>query len=158
MRRRFDTHSEEETRAAGRELGAALPPSAVVAFSGDLGCGKTAFIRGICESFDCAAQVNSPTFTIINEYTGTRRVTHCDLYRLGSLDDFLQIGLDEILAAEGTVLVEWAERALPLLPLPRYEVGAWHGSDEQHRRFEIRWVENSDESLLFSPAEWTVDA
>ena len=158
MRRQFDTHSEEETRAAGRELAALLPPSAVVAFSGDLGCGKTAFIRGMCEHFDCAAQVNSPTFTIINEYEGTRRVTHCDLYRLSSLDDFLQIGLDEILAAGGTVLVEWAERALPLLPVPRYEVGAWHGASEHHRRFEWRMVHNSDESFLFSPVEWTVDA
>ncbi|MDX9758174.1 MAG: tRNA (adenosine(37)-N6)-threonylcarbamoyltransferase complex ATPase subunit type 1 TsaE [Bacteroidota bacterium] len=157
MRRQFDTHSEEETRAAGRELAATLPPSVVVAFSGDLGCGKTAFIRGMCEAFDCAAQVNSPTFTIINEYTGSRRVTHCDLYRLASLDDFLQIGLDEILAGNGTVLVEWAERAVPLLPFPRYEVGAWHGTDAPHRRFEIRRVNNSDESLLFSPDEWTVD-
>ena len=82
MHERFETHSEEETRTAGRRLAAALPPSALVAFSGDLGSGKTAFIRGMCEFFGCAAQVSSPTFALINEYEGAHRVSHCDLYRL----------------------------------------------------------------------------
>lgn len=153
MRQLFDTYSEEETREAGRKLASSLPDAALVAFSGDLGCGKTAFIRGMCEQFDCAAQVTSPTFTIVNDYAGTRHIAHCDLYRLGSLDDFLQIGLDELFAGDGTVLVEWAERALPILPFPRYEVGAWHGDTETHRRFEIRFVEEEDNSLLFAPAE-----
>ena len=153
MRERFETYSEEETRAAGRRLAALLPDDALVAFSGDLGCGKTAFIRGMCEHFGCERQVTSPTFTIINEYAGSRAVAHCDLYRLGSVEEMLQIGLNELFAGGGIVLIEWAERALPLLPLPRFEVAAWHGESEVQRRFEIRSVEEAHESILFAPAE-----
>jgi tRNA threonylcarbamoyladenosine biosynthesis protein TsaE len=153
MHAHFDSYGEEETRQAGRRLAAALPASALVAFSGDLGCGKTAFIRGMCEEFGCAGQVTSPTFTIVNEYLGTRAVTHCDLYRLDTVEEMRQIGLDECFAGAGTVLVEWAERARAILPLPRYEVAARHGDSELHRRFEIRLVETEALSILFVPAE-----
>ncbi|MFA6235302.1 MAG: tRNA (adenosine(37)-N6)-threonylcarbamoyltransferase complex ATPase subunit type 1 TsaE [Bacteroidota bacterium] len=153
MRERFETHSETETRAAGMRLAAVLPAKALVAFSGDLGCGKTAFIRGMCEHFGCDRQVTSPTFTIINEYAGNRTVTHCDLYRLHGIEEMRQIGLHEFFSDEGIVLVEWAERALPLLPFPRYEVAAWHGDSENQRRFELRFVEEEEDSILFEPAE-----
>ncbi|MBE0643674.1 MAG: tRNA (adenosine(37)-N6)-threonylcarbamoyltransferase complex ATPase subunit type 1 TsaE [Bacteroidetes bacterium] len=153
MHERFETYSEEETRAAGRRLAARLPKDALVAFSGDLGCGKTAFIRGMCEHFGCERQVTSPTFTIINEYMGDSTVTHCDLYRLNTMEEMLQIGLQELFTGEGLVLIEWAERARPLLPFPRYEVAAWHGDREEQRRYEIRFVQEEDESILFVPAE-----
>lgn len=156
MHEHFDTHSEEETRTAGRRLAERLHAPALVAFSGDLGCGKTAFIRGMCEVFGCASQVSSPTFAIINEYDGPWRVSHCDLYRLDALADMREAGLEALFSADGVVLVEWAERARPLLPLPRYEVASWHGENETHRRFEIRLVEDEDDSILFAPVELTV--
>ena len=161
MHERFETHSEEETRTAGRRLAAALPPSALVAFSGDLGSGKTAFIRGMCEFFGCAAQVSSPTFALINEYEGAHRVSHCDLYRLTLAHELREAGLEALFAAVGsarsaTVLVEWAERAAAVLPLPRYEVAARHGETAAHRRFEVRLVEDDDDSILFSPEELSV--
>jgi tRNA threonylcarbamoyladenosine biosynthesis protein TsaE len=153
MRERFETYSEEETRAAGRRLAAALPPDALVAFSGDLGGGKTAFIRGICEQLGCERQVTSPSFTIVNEYSAGGRILHCDLYRLHGIAEMREIGLDELFASGGIILVEWAERARALLPLPRYEVAVHHGEHEFQRLFEIRSVEDEDESILFEPAE-----
>jgi tRNA threonylcarbamoyladenosine biosynthesis protein TsaE len=125
----------------------------LVAFSGDLGCGKTAFIRGMCEHFGCDHQVTSPTFTIINEYVGDRSVTHCDLYRLHGIKEMRETGLHDLFGNDGIMLVEWAERALPLLPLPRYEVAAWHGDTEEHRLFQLRFVEEEDDSILFEPAD-----
>lgn len=156
MHERFDTYSEEETRAAGERLAALLPASALVAFSGDLGSGKTAFIRGMCLFFGCAGQVSSPTFALINEYDGTVPVSHCDLYRLSSLHDMREAGLEALFSSDGIVLVEWAERARTLLPLPRYEVAARHGDSPAHRRYEIRRVDDEDNSILFAPDELIV--
>lgn len=156
MHERFETYSEEETRAAGTRLASLLPASALVAFSGDLGSGKTAFIRGMCVFFGCAHQVSSPTFALINEYKGTIPVSHCDLYRLSSLHDMRETGLEALFASEGVVLVEWAERAQSLLPLPRYEVAARHGESSARRHFEIRLVDDEDNSILFSPEQLIV--
>ncbi len=156
MRKELTTYGEEETRREGRMLAEELPGDALVAFSGDLGTGKTAFIRGMCDAFGCAAQVSSPSFTIINEYRGTREVAHCDLYRLETVNEMLAIGLDDLFASARTVLVEWAERALPLLPLPRYEIAARHGAEHDQRHIVIQRIERPDESsILFAPAELT---
>lgn len=155
MLKELTTYGERETRRAGRMLADQLPDDALVTFSGDLGTGKTAFIRGMCEAFGCEQQVSSPSFTIINEYRGTRDVAHCDLYRLESIEEMLAIGLDELFAAERTVLVEWAERALPLLPLPRYEIALRHGSHHDERLCLMQRLEREDQrSILFSPAEF----
>ncbi len=147
------SRSEAETRDAGRALAASLPAGALVAISGDLGSGKTALVRGMCEHEKCDDQVTSPTFTIVNEYEGTRRVVHIDLYRLSSIQDMLEIGLDEVFRSEGLILVEWAERALPILPAPRYEIAARHGSEEHIREYSIRFFEDGCESILTAPAE-----
>ncbi len=153
MRYTRDTYGEEETRALGRVFAGELPPDAVVAFSGDLGSGKTAVIRGICDTFRCSEQVSSPTFTIVNEYVGSRSIRHCDLYRLDRIEDMLEIGLDALFRESGTVLIEWAERALPLLPLPRYEIAASHGDVESHRRFSVQLCDADTASILSAPAE-----
>lgn len=153
MRYTRETYGEEETRALGRAFAEELPADAVVAFSGDLGSGKTAFIRGICDTFGCSEQVSSPTFTIVNEYAGSRTVRHCDLYRLDRIEDMLEIGLDALFREGGTVLIEWAERALPLLPLPRYEIAASHGHSEDHRRFTVQLLDPAATSILTAPAQ-----
>lgn len=156
MWKELTTYGEDETRRAGRMLAEQLPADALVALSGDLGTGKTAFIRGMCETFGCAEQVTSPSFTIINEYSGTRPVAHCDLYRLETVEEMLAIGLDELFASRRTVLVEWAERALPLLPLPRYEIAARHGSRPDERLIIMQQLERPENSsILFAPVELT---
>jgi tRNA threonylcarbamoyladenosine biosynthesis protein TsaE len=106
-----ETAGEEETVDAGERLARTLPPGAVVLLYGQLGAGKTAFVRGLALGLGAAAEeVSSPTFTIIQEYAG-RSVTlyHVDLYRLepADVDD---LGLDELVGGDGIVAIEWADR------------------------------------------------
>ena len=104
------TTSEEETSAAGAALGASLQAGAVVLLYGDLGAGKTAFVRGLAAGLGAAADdVSSPTFTIVQEYSGRVTLYHVDLYRLEEreVDD---LGLEELVLGDGVVAIEWAER------------------------------------------------
>jgi tRNA threonylcarbamoyladenosine biosynthesis protein TsaE len=105
------TAGEEETVAAGEQFAATLPPGAVVLLYGQLGAGKTSFVRGLARGLGAAAdEVSSPTFTIIQEYAGrTATLYHVDLYRLepAEVDD---LGLDELVSGDGVVAIEWAER------------------------------------------------
>ena len=151
------TYSDEETRKLGEELAAELelPGRRVqlVALSGELGSGKTALVRGICRYFRCETQVTSPTFTIVNEYSGSRKVIHCDLYRLSTLREMLEIGLDETFLGNDVVLIEWAEKALELLPAPRLEIAATHGDTASERRFSIQLFTKNDSSILVEPKQ-----
>jgi tRNA threonylcarbamoyladenosine biosynthesis protein TsaE len=109
--RRYVTRSESETRAVARDLAADLSPGAIVLLIGDLGAGKTAFVRGLAEGLGVDPyDVTSPTFTLVHEYRGGRLpLVHADLYRLDAarLDD---IGFDPDLAEKGVLAIEWAER------------------------------------------------
>lgn len=107
----FTTASESETREVGAQVAATLAPGAVLLLAGDLGAGKTAFVRGLAAGLGIdAGEVTSPTFTLVHEYRGGRLpLVHVDLYRLDRAD-LDEIGLDPDLAAEGVVAVEWAER------------------------------------------------
>jgi tRNA threonylcarbamoyladenosine biosynthesis protein TsaE len=106
-----ESTSEAETRAIAAALAPSLMPGAVILLSGDLGAGKTAFVRGLAEGLGIdAGEVTSPTFTLVHEYRGGRLpLIHVDLYRLdrAELDE---IGLDQDLAVQGVIAVEWAER------------------------------------------------
>ena len=105
------SNSEADTRAIAGALAPTLTPGAVVLLSGDLGAGKTAFVRGLAEGLGLDPdEVTSPTFTLVHEYRGGRLpLIHVDLYRLdrAELDE---VGLDQDLAAKGVTAVEWAER------------------------------------------------
>lgn len=107
----FTTQSEDETSRVGAALAAALSPGAVLLLSGDLGAGKTAFVRGLAQGLGVSPdEVSSPTFTLVHEYRGGRLpLQHVDLYRLGQAD-LDTLGLDEALAEAGVVAVEWPER------------------------------------------------
>ncbi len=104
------THSESETEALGAAFAEKLPAGAVAALYGDLGCGKTAFVRGMARGMGLdEAQVSSPTFTIVNEYEGERPLFHFDMYRLASADELFDIGWEDYLARGGVCAVEWSE-------------------------------------------------
>lgn len=103
------TKNEKETEAAGADFAASLPGGSVVAFYGDLGAGKTAFVRGMAKGMGITARVNSPTFTIVNEYIGDRELYHFDMYRLGSADELFDIGWEDYLSRGGVCAVEWSE-------------------------------------------------
>jgi len=107
----LETSSEAETEAAGESLGRSLDAGSVVLLYGDLGAGKTAFVRGMARGVGALPdEVSSPTFTLVQEYAGTSlTLYHVDLYRLDSaeVDD---LGLDDLLDSRGIVAIEWAER------------------------------------------------
>ena len=104
--------SHAETRALGRRLAGKLAPGTVLAFTGDLGAGKTALISGLAEGLGVTDRVTSPTFTIVNEYEGGRLpLFHFDLYRLGSGEELYDIGWDDYLVRGGVCAVEWSENA-----------------------------------------------
>ena len=103
------TKGEAETEQAGADFAAELPGGTVVALYGDLGAGKTAFVRGMARGMGIDARVSSPTFTIVNEYLGRRELYHFDMYRLGSSDELFDIGWEDYLNRGGVCAVEWSE-------------------------------------------------
>ena len=109
---RITTNHPGQTREIGRRLAEKLTPGTVIAFRGDLGAGKTAMISGIAEGLGVTDRVTSPTFTIVNEYSGGRLpLFHFGLYRLGSGEELYDIGWDDYLDRGGVCAVEWSENA-----------------------------------------------
>ena len=103
------TKSESDTEAAGAAFAETLPDGTVVALYGDLGAGKTAFVRGMARGMGIDARVSSPTFTIVNEYLGARDLYHFDMYRLASSDELFDIGWEDYLNRGGVCAVAWSE-------------------------------------------------
>jgi tRNA threonylcarbamoyladenosine biosynthesis protein TsaE len=128
------TASEDETAAVARELAATLGPGDVVLLYGDLGAGKTAFVRGLAEGLGIQTEdVSSPTFTLVQEYRNGRvPLLHVDLYRLNDRREIDDLGLDEI-AAAGVLAIEWAEK-LPAPPPNAVRVRIEHLTGEDTRR------------------------
>lgn len=103
------TTNESETEKVGEILAKHLRNGAVVALYGGLGAGKTAFVRGMARGLGIDARVQSPTFTIVNEYSGERMLFHFDMYRIASADELFDIGWEDYLARNGVCAVEWSE-------------------------------------------------
>ena len=103
------THSEAETEQAGADFARALPDGKVVAMYGELGSGKTAFVRGMARGMGLDCRVSSPTFTIVNEYLGERELIHFDMYRLSGADELFDIGWEDYLNRGAVCAVEWSE-------------------------------------------------
>lgn len=115
----FHSESPAATSALGKKIGKHLVAGAVIALVGELGCGKTLLTRAICAGLDVPRrQVNSPTFVLVNEYRGRLPIFHLDLYRIGDEADGVELGIADYLrrAASGVMIIEWAEKILPLLP------------------------------------------
>jgi tRNA threonylcarbamoyladenosine biosynthesis protein TsaE len=112
--REYITHSAEETIALGRELAPTLKDARMVILRGDLGAGKTTLVKGVAEGLEAASQedVTSPTFTLIHEFHGPEvNLYHVDLYRIETERELATLGLDELFAEDGNlVLLEWGEK------------------------------------------------
>ena len=108
----YRTETPQETEALGEALGRVLPPGSVVAYTGGLGAGKTAFTRGLARGLGVQDRVTSPTFTIVNEYEGGRLpLFHFDWYRLSDAEELFDIGWEDYLSRGGVCAVEWSENA-----------------------------------------------
>ena len=104
------TRTQTETEQLGELVAKALPAGGVVlALYGELGAGKTAFVRGLARGLGVEDEIVSPTFTIVNEYAGSRELFHFDMYRLGGADELFDIGWEDYLSREGVCAVEWSE-------------------------------------------------
>lgn len=136
------SHSPEDTRAAGARLAETLRGGEVVAFTGDLGAGKTAFVSGMAEALGVEDRVTSPTFTIVNEYEGGRLpLFHFDMYRLGSADELFHIGWEDYLARNGVCAVEWSENVADAIEGDAIRVSITRGEGDNDRIIDIEGVD-----------------
>ena len=115
----FISNSAEETARFGQERAAKVRPGDIIALAGDLGTGKTQFVKGFVAGLGSEAAVTSPTFTLLHEYTGGRlTVYHFDFYRLEDRAAALRLGLDDYFFGDGVSVIEWADRFRDLIPPP----------------------------------------
>jgi len=108
----ISTYSVVETRQLGRRIGKRITQPLIIALIGDLGSGKTAWVQGLARGLDVpdGYYITSPTFTLINEYPGRLPLFHADLYRLDTVRDLEDIGLEELFYEQGVLAVEWADK------------------------------------------------
>ena len=146
----FKTETPEETQALGEKLGKTLTQGDVIALIGDLGTGKTCLTQGIARGIGIAPNeiVSSPSYILINEYSGTVPIYHIDLYRLENSEEIAELGLSEYVEGDGICIIEWAERMADALPdtcikihITLAEANASHDDNE------------AVESILQSPAD-----
>ncbi|WP_153017227.1 tRNA (adenosine(37)-N6)-threonylcarbamoyltransferase complex ATPase subunit type 1 TsaE [Alkalihalobacillus trypoxylicola] len=123
----IETHSPEETMQWAEKIAKQLFPGAVLTLEGDLGAGKTHFTKGIAKGLGVKRVVNSPTFTIIKEYSGRLPLYHMDVYRLD--DQFEEIGLEDYFYGQGVTVVEWASKIRPQLPKERLDIEIFRTGD-----------------------------
>lgn len=135
----LETGSPEATEALGATLGRLLAAGDIVTLSGELGGGKTCFVRGVVATAapESAAMVASPTFAILNEYPAAVPILHYDCYRLRGGDDALELGLLDQLGGPCICLLEWPERIPGVIPEDRLEIG-------------FRWLDDTQRQITFS--------
>ena len=134
----IETHDPEETFEVGRTIGMNAKPGQIYTLTGDLGVGKTVFTQGVAAGLGITEPVNSPTFTIIQEYEdGRLPFSHFDVYRIGDLEEMEEIGYDDYFFGQGICLIEWAELIEEILPEKRIEVTI---EKDLERGFEYRKI------------------
>ncbi len=137
------SHSEEETSGLAEKISLFFKKGDVVILSGELGAGKTVFVKGIAKALEIDTDlVNSPSYTIVNEYKGgSIMLFHFDLYRLGDISELYETGWDDYMQRNGIMVVEWGEKGETSLPAPRYEITI-KILDETNREIDIAVIEN----------------
>jgi tRNA threonylcarbamoyladenosine biosynthesis protein TsaE len=145
----FVANSEQDTERLGAALASVLPPSTVIALIGPLGAGKTRLVQAVGTALGVpSGRVTSPTFVLVNEYTGGRMpVYHFDTYRLKDDDEFLNLGPDEYFDSAGLTFVEWADRVASLLPPGRVEITI-DPTENTERQFTVRGTSPEIEALV----------
>ncbi len=132
--------SYEETQKIASEFAKTLKSGDTVCMYGDLGAGKTAFVQGMAKGLEIEEPITSPTFTIVNEYSGTLPLYHFDVYRIADSDEMYEIGYEEYVYGDGITVIEWAELIEDILPDNRFAViilkDISKGGD--YRKIEIR--------------------
>ena len=133
----MDLPSAEDTVKLGEDLAPSLYPNLVIALEGELGAGKTTFVRGILKGLGSNDQAQSPTFNLLHIYQAKLPVFHFDLYRLKGIEEFRSLGFEEYFEAGGVCLIEWSERITPLLPKNHWKL---HLEPDQEGRKALLWA------------------
>jgi len=142
MVEKHTTRSPEETERLGAGFAALLGPGAVVGLIGELGTGKTRFVRGMATGLGAKGFVKSPSFTIVNIYEGGKLpLYHMDLYRIGADDEFYDAGLEEFIYGGGISVIEWADKLPSLMAECTHIVRSSYGTGEDERLIEIEFIE-----------------
>ena len=118
--------SPEFTFEFGKKLASALKPKDIIAIYGNLGAGKTCLVQGICAGLNVSEYVNSPSFTIINEYEGNFPIYHFDFYRLGDPEELEYLGIRDYLEENMIALIEWPEKGGTFTPTPNIQIQLFH--------------------------------
>ena len=145
----FSTKSHEETVNAGRSLGKVVDPACVVGLIGDLGAGKTCFVKGVANGLNDVPEkeVTSPTFTILQAYEGAVPLYHFDAYRLGGVDDLGDIGFEDYVYGQGVSVIEWADNISEAIPEERMLIEIELKADE-NRLFKCSAEGEKHEAIL----------
>jgi tRNA threonylcarbamoyladenosine biosynthesis protein TsaE len=135
----FISESPEETQRLGEELGRLTQPGDLFLLVGNLGTGKTCLTQGIAWGLGIEGYATSPSFVVVNQYRGRLPLYHIDLYRLDSIEEVIELGLDDYLYREGVSVVEWAEKALAVLP-------------KEHLLIEMNFLSDTSRNLVLKPS------
>ena len=135
----YKSNSAKETENIAKAFAKTLKIGDIVCLKGDLGVGKTAFTAGLAKGLGVNEYISSPTFTILNCYSGDVPLFHFDVYRISDSDEMLDIGFDEYITGSGVSVIEWAELIEDILPKDRYEVEITKNLDihENYREISI---------------------
>ncbi|MBI2851863.1 MAG: tRNA (adenosine(37)-N6)-threonylcarbamoyltransferase complex ATPase subunit type 1 TsaE [Chloroflexi bacterium] len=133
------THSPEETQELGRCIGEQALPGDIILLTGNLGAGKTCLTQGIAQGLGIQEYVMSPSFVIVRELRGRLWLYHIDLYRLDRIEEMADLGLDDYFYGGGVCVIEWAEKAMNLLP-------------KEHLLIEISYLSDTERQFQMKPS------
>lgn len=137
-KRSYVSHSDQDTVNLAKDLASGLKAGDIIALIGDIGTGKTTFVKAIAKALGISETVSSPTFTIVREYrSGKFPLFHFDVYRLSNEDEFYDIGAEEYLYGDGITIIEWADIVEDALPLNTMIIGIKYGNNEGERIFNF---------------------
>ena len=139
----FFTHSADETTALGYKIGKKLKKGDIIAMQGTLAAGKTTITKGIAQALDISEEITSPTFCLISEYYGKMPLYHMDVYRLDGTEEFINLGVDDMLYGDGVCIIEWSEKIMDELPKNTIILRIFP-QDDNSRKIEI---ENFNETI-----------
>ena len=139
----FFTHTADETTALGYKIGKKLKKGDIIAMQGTLAAGKTTITKGIAQALDISEEITSPTFCLISEYYGKMPLYHMDVYRLDGTEDFINLGVDDMLYGDGVCIIEWSEKIMDELPKNTIILRIFP-QDDNSRKIEI---ENFNETI-----------
>jgi len=131
------SHSENDTMKIAEKICALVPAGTVVAFSGGMGMGKTAFVRGALKAYGNDSFVSSPTFSLVHDYGGNPKVYHFDMYRVTDIDDLYSTGFFDYLDDNSVLFIEWSENIISALPQNTVFVDITRGENEDDRKITV---------------------